>query len=112
MAQEKDTVLIYFEDKPMSFARIEEILQDSKKGWYQVKFLMLQIPLHVVTWILRDIYIDGTEFTMEGKKIRIELVECPADEISKENEISKNRENNKTENKEGKVISFADMKKK
>ncbi len=112
MAQEKDTVLIYFEDKPMSFARIEEIFQDSKKDWYQVKFLMLQIPLQVVTWILRDIYIDGTEFTMEGKKIRIELVECPADEISEENEISKSSEKEETEKKEGKVISFADMKKK
>jgi hypothetical protein len=26
---------------------------------------------------LRDVYIDGEEFTMGGRKMRLELVECP-----------------------------------
>ena len=51
MADVNDLVLIYFEDKPLSFARIEEILPDAKPDWYHVKLLMLQIPPQYVTWI-------------------------------------------------------------
>lgn len=77
MATENDIVLIHFEDSPMTFARIEEIHPDVKKDWYHVKLLILQVPLQVVTWILRDIYIDGEEFTMGGKRMRMERVVCP-----------------------------------
>jgi len=77
MASEGDIVLIYFEDKPVVFARIEEILPDSRRSWYHVKLLMLQVPVHTITWILRDSYIEGAEFTMNGKKIRMEVVLCP-----------------------------------
>ena len=72
-----DLVLIYLEDKPLSFARIESILPDSKKDWYHVKMLLLQIPLQVVTWILKDVYVNGSEFTMNGKRMRLEKVESP-----------------------------------
>ncbi|MFO7706744.1 MAG: hypothetical protein R6V84_01120 [Desulfobacterales bacterium] len=77
MAAENDIVLIHFEDKPLTFARIEEISPDHKPGWYHVKLLMLQVPLQVVTWILRDAYIDGAEFTMNGKRMRLEKVRAP-----------------------------------
>lgn len=77
MAAENDIVLIYFEDQPLSFARIEQILPDNKPDWYHVKLLMLQVPLQVVTWILRDRYISGDEFTMNGKRMRLEQVVCP-----------------------------------
>lgn len=77
MATENDIVLIHFEDQPLSFARIEQILPDNKPDWYHVKLLMLQIPLQVVTWILRDRYIMGDEFTMNGKRMRLERVVCP-----------------------------------
>lgn len=77
MAAENDIVLIHFEDQPLGFARIEEILADSKPDWYHVKLLMLQVPLQVVTWILRNRYINGDEFTMNGKRMRLERVECP-----------------------------------
>lgn len=77
MATENDIVLIYLEDEPLSFARIEDILTDSKPDWYHVKLLLLQIPLQVVTWILRDVYIEGTEFTMNGKRMRLEKVVAP-----------------------------------
>lgn len=79
MASETDIVLIHFEDKPLTFARIEEISADHKPGWYHVKLLMLQVPLQVVTWILRDAYIDGGEFTMNGKRMRLEKVQVPAE---------------------------------
>jgi hypothetical protein len=84
MSMENDVVLIYYEDKPMSFARIEEIRPDVKKNWYLVRLLFLQIPLQTVTWILRDIYIQGEEFTMGGKKIRLDKVVAPAEEIPEE----------------------------
>ncbi len=79
MTQENDIVLIHFESKPLTFARIEDISPDIKKDWYHVKLLILQVPVHVVTWILRDIYIDGEEFTMNGKRMRMERIICPED---------------------------------
>ena len=77
MSVENDIVLIHFEDQPLSFARIESILPDNKPDWYHVKLLMLQVPLQVVTWILRDRYITGDEFTMNGKRMRLEKIVCP-----------------------------------
>ena len=88
MAEENDIVLIYFEDQPLSFARIEAILPDSKPDWYHVKLLMLQLPLQVVTWILRDRYILGDEFTMNGKRMRLEKVVCP-DTLPEEADLDK-----------------------
>jgi len=107
MAAEKDVVLIYFEDQPLTFARIEDISPDIKKDWYHVKLLILQVPLQVTSWILRDIYIDGAEFTMDGKKVRLEKVVCPEPSVTTA----------ETEPKKGsiggkKVISLADLKKK
>ena len=49
MAGENDIVLIYFEDKPLAFARIEEIEPDHKPNWYHVRLLLLQMPVQVVT---------------------------------------------------------------
>ena len=111
MTTENDVVLIYFEDQPISFARIEDISPDMKKDWYHVKLLLLQVPLQVVTWILRDIYINGQEFTMEGKKICLEKVVCP--ETMVPSEIEKDILDDKAEDKKGrKVISLADLNKK
>lgn len=78
---EKDIVLIYFEDEPTGFARIEEISPDVKKNWYHVRLLLLNLPLQTVSWILRDVYIDGEEFTMGGHRMRLEKVEAPKDEF-------------------------------
>ncbi len=77
MTKENDIVLIYVENTPVSFARVESIICDSKKDWYHIKLLFLQIPLQVVTWILKDTYINGEEFSMGGKKMRLELVKSP-----------------------------------
>jgi len=77
MATVNDVVLIHFEEQALSFARIEEILPDVKPGWYHVKLLLLQLPLRVVTWSLRDAYINGEGFTMGGNRIRLEPVVCP-----------------------------------
>jgi hypothetical protein len=108
MAVENDLVLIYHEDQPVLFARIEEILPDTKPDWYHVKLLMLQVPTQLVTWILRDIYIDGETFTMNGQRMRLEKVISPAGEAPPAHEPS-------TPPREGsenaKVISLRDLKK-
>jgi len=110
---ENDLVLIYFEDNPLSFARIESILPDSKPDWYHVKLLLLQIPPQLVTWILRDVYIGGNEFTMNGKRMRIEKVVVP-DEPESPNLIDKQNETDGAGQEAGtaKVISLKDVKKK
>jgi len=110
MAVENDIVLIYLEETPLSFARIESIEADIKPGWYHVKFLMLQLPLQTVTWILRDVYIDGEPYTMGGKQMRIEKVICPPDPDPMEDEEAPQPEDRSSRN--GKVISLADLKKK
>lgn len=110
MAKENDIVLIHFEDKPLIFARIEEILPDPKADWYQIKLLMLQVPLQVATWILKDTYIDGAEFTMDGKKLRMEQVFCPKDQ--KEQQLRQEKQQTTPESAGGKVISLDDLRKK
>ncbi len=81
MAKVNDVVLIYLEDAPVSFARVESILPDAKKDWYHIKLLMLNIPLQVVTWILKGDYINGGQFNMNGKKMRMEKVENPVEDL-------------------------------
>ena len=114
MAVENDVVLIYFEEDPMAFARIESISPDHKPGWYHVKLLMLNVPLQVVTWILRDVYIDGDEFTMNGNRMRLEKVVCPEEEITEDPEENEAPEPSyeKKDTAASKVISLGDMKKK
>ena len=113
MAQENDIVLIYFEDQPLVFARIESIAADAKPDWYHVKLLMLQVPLSTVTWILRDVYINGETFTMDGKKIRLERVVAPeADAVAPEAHESRPPQSMQSPKPAGpKVISLSDRKK-
>ena len=110
MATINDIVLIYFEDKPLIFARIEDISPDVKKDWYQIKLLMLQVPLQVVTWILREAYINGDEFTMNEKRMRLEKIECPEDQSM--GDIQDGSSEKTTVNRGSTVISFSDLKKK
>ena len=109
-----DIVLVYFEDSPLVFARIEDIHPDVKPDWYQVKLLLLQVPVQVVTWILREAYIDGAEFTMNSKKMRLEKIVAPeaAEEgapAEKQTPLKKPAAG-KTEG--AKVIALSDLKKK
>lgn len=93
MATIGDLVLIYFEDQPSFFARIEDISSDRKRDWYQVKFLVLQMPLTEALWILREEYINGEPFTMNGRRIRIEKVPrfhgCEPKSLPSDNDLKK-----------------------
>lgn len=111
MTSVNDIVLIYMEENPLAFARVEAIEPDIKPNWYHIKLLMLQVPLQVVTWILRDAYIDGAAFTMGGKDMRIEKVVCPEEEIISDDALPEDADS-VIPTESAKVISLADLKKK
>ena len=104
MSDVGDVVLIYHQGKPTVFARIEDISPDIKKGWYHVTLLFLTLPMQTVTWILRDAYINGEEFTMNEKPMRLEAVESARIEASPP-EVEEN-EDKKQQGKTGTVIPF------
>ena len=113
MSKEGDLVLVHVEDAPGFFARIECIHADVKTDWYQVTFLVLQVPVIEVTWILRQEYIAGAPFTMGGKKMLIERVVAPPKEPppEKERNAAKDPDKKPTPGAEtGKVISLFDKK--
>ncbi len=124
MTKVGDVVLVYTDNNPTFFARVNEIAADVKPGWFEVKLLVLQVPLLVVTWILREPYYNGQEFTMGGRPMRIEKVIAPADEHSQtkledtrkspakpELVLNKRQKEEKT-GTQGKVISISDHRKK
>ncbi len=104
MATENDIVLIYLENAPVSFARVESIVPDAKKDWFHIKLLMLQVPVQVVTWILKNEYINGAPFTMNGKTMRLETIKCPESDGPLPEKTPSSR-------KTADIISFADLKK-
>ncbi len=111
MAIVNDVVLIYLEGEPVSFARVESILPDAKKDWFHIKLLMLQIPLQVATWILKDDYINGQQFHMNGKQMKLKKVECPVEEMSFSKPSDQSDKKALKKDKPGKIISFSDLKK-
>jgi len=108
MTQENDIVLIHIEDKPMAFARVEHITADHKKDWFQITLLVLGIPLKNVTWILREEYINGAEFTMDEKKTKLEKVINPEASSIPEPEKTKSEKPTSpaTKNQNARVITF------
>jgi hypothetical protein len=124
MVQPGDLVLVYIEGNPAFFARVEMIRPDLKPQWYQVKLLILQVPLVVATWILRRAYIDGDEFTMGGRPVRMvkvvspeeieEAVESKSEKITAIQEPTATPEASSEATKSkrrGKVVSLADRRK-
>ena len=91
---ENDIILIYIENQPTFFARIEAIYPDVKTKWWRVKLLILKIPLVVTTWILDENQIRGADFTMDGIPVRIEKVTAPQEKNHPE-ENSSHKTNHK-----------------
>ncbi len=112
MTTENDIVLIYFEDMPFLFARIEKITPDVKPDWLQVKLLLLRVPPQPVTWILKEEYVNGDIFFMNGKKMKLEKVVCPEDEEFKDPTFNEKKADKPKKDNDSKVISFTDLKKK
>ena len=72
-----DLLLIYHGQIPLIYARVEDISADVKPGWWQLSLLLLKLPLQHVTWILREEYIDGADFSMGGQAMRLERLPSP-----------------------------------
>jgi hypothetical protein len=77
MATISDLVLVHVDNRPGFYARVEDIAPDVKKGWWQVKLLVLTFPLQVYTWILDESQINGAPFTMGGTPLTLEKIESP-----------------------------------
>ena len=110
MAGIGDVVLIHFKEEPSFFARIDSIESDIKKDWFHVTLLILAIPLTTVTWILREEYLNGAPFTMEGNPLRIEPVK-PLDPDSYELEYKTDMPEGTGMAKGSKVVPFAKRRK-
>lgn len=105
MNTEGDLVLIYYKDQPGVYARIERITPDIKKDWYQVTLILLTIPSQVVTWILREEYINGASFTMGGNGMRVEKVERLTFE-DEQKDADELEDPGKSGKKTGKIVPF------
>jgi hypothetical protein len=113
MSKEGDLVLVHVEDSPAFFARIECIDADVKTDWYRVTLLVLQVPVVEVTWILKQEYINGSSFTMGGKKVLMERVVAPTKQPPPEKERGPETDpgqKTSTETDTGKVISLFERK--
>ena len=121
MTTTNDIVLVYYEDMPFSYARVESILPAAKRDWYHIKLLLFQVPLETVTWILKDTYINGDEFTMGGKRMRLEKIVAPYEEEDEDDLVDENllktiepdtseTDRSKTGKSSSKVVSFKDRK--
>ena len=111
MATTGDIVLVYKEDQPAFFARIEDIWADKKPEWYHVALLILQVPVVEVVWILREAYINGDAFTINGIPIRLERVLRPGKEAAAPSSDAVQESGTKNDRGHSKVISLLDRKK-
>lgn len=101
-----DVVAVYFDNTPSVYARIEMISTDIKPHWYQIRLLFLSFPPQEATWILREEYLEGSEFTMKDTPIKIIPLPKPGtDEISVQSKHPKN-------SNAGSVLSFENFRKK
>ena len=74
MATINDLVLVYLDRKPAFYARLNDVSPDVKRGWYQVELLVLSLPPQTIVWILEEAQINGEEFTMGGRPVKLELI--------------------------------------
>jgi len=71
MATINDLVLVHLDRQPGFYARINDISPDVKRGWYQVELLVLSLPPQTVVWILEGTHLQGEEFTMGGRPVKL-----------------------------------------
>lgn len=110
MFSKGEVILVYIQNEPAFFARVEEVRSDVKRGWWQLTFLILSIPLKKMTWILDDDQVRGAEFTMGGTPVRIERVVEPKETIQPQTSSSQESAPEKKQDKEGgaRILSLFD----
>jgi hypothetical protein len=67
MNREGDLVLIYYEDNPAVYARIDSVEPDTKKNWYQVTILLLTVPAQTVKPPYRKVTPEGSKQSLRDK---------------------------------------------
>lgn len=72
-----DIFLCFVDNSPAFYARVNEIAYDSKPGWYEFLFSQLGMPVQHIAWKLQGQQINGDQFTMGGKPIKIQKVDFP-----------------------------------
>lgn len=105
-----DVLVIHHRGQPSGYGRVEEILADVKPGWWQLSLTLLQLPPVAVTWILREEYIDGQEFTMGGEPLRLERL-APAKAVNAPEPSPPESGPRPKDDEAGKVISLSQRKK-
>lgn len=116
MIKINDVALIYVDQKPGFYARINDINPDEKPGWWHVQLLALTFPLQTFNWLLDEYQLDGAAFTMGGTPLRITELEPLLEEERRkkvELEAEETRKKNALKDSVGlKVVSLADHRKK
>ena len=74
MATINDLVLVHLDRKPGFYARINDIIPDVKRGWYQVELLVLALPPQTLVWILEETHLQGEEYSMGGRPVQLTLI--------------------------------------
>lgn len=69
-----DLLLVHLDRKPAFYARLNDVSPDVKRGWYQAELLVLSMPPQALVWILEEAQINGEEFTMGGRPVKLELI--------------------------------------
>lgn len=105
---EQDLVLIYADEQPAFYARVEDITADVKPNWWRVKLLFLTMPAQMTTWIIDDEQIRGAGFTMGGTPIRIEKLEMPEEltEFTNNENATDTKDHTETKGKKARVLSL------
>lgn len=88
LIKENDVCIIYVNDLPQGFIRIESIESDIKPGWYSVKFIELLFPIKVNTWKIDEEHLKGADINMKGFTFKLQPLACQVDKKnSMENEV-------------------------
>ncbi len=94
-----DLLVVHIDDKPSVYARLDLIEPDVKKDWWRVHLLLLTFPPQKVVWTLREEYINGTPFTMQGTPMQ--LTALPASHSNPTDEAAR------TATKDSRVVSLS-----
>jgi len=107
---ETDLVLIHIDDKPAFYGRVEQIIPDSKKGWWCVRFLFLTFPHQMTTWVIDDEQIRGADFTMGGTPVRIEKIVVASEHQAAETKTATENDDDQQAQPKARVFSIAPKK--
>lgn len=75
MVQIHDVALVYVENKPSYYIRIENMIADPMQpdGW-KIDFSVLGAKIIKVTWLLRECWLKGDEFEFNKIPHRLEII--------------------------------------